>query len=155
MRFLICVALFAGVCFAEDVVQATTCELAQHPERYQHKLVEVTSDVSQGFEDFTLYDPSCKYSVWIEYGGRVGSGVIYCCGSHPKKRSKALTIDGIETKLVEDKVYRKFAAKPNSAQAHLVGRFFAKPEASLGGYGHIGCCHLFVIQQVLDFQSSK
>jgi hypothetical protein len=155
MRLLFLALVTLGACCAEDVVQATTCELTQRPQQYHHKLVEVTSAVARGFEDFTLSDSSCSGNVWLEYGGRTGSGIIYCCGSHPKKRSKALTVDGIETKLVDDKVFRRFAAASDGVQARLVGRFFAKPDGPLGGYGHLGCCHLFVIQQVLDLQASK
>jgi hypothetical protein len=154
MRVLILMALLAVGCFAEEAVQATTCDLVQNPKLYHHKLVEVTSAVSRGFEDFTLSEPSCMYSVWIEYGGKKGARTVYCCpGRTSRTRFTALTVDGIKTTLVDDKMFRRFDDESKKGvQARLVGRFFAKPVGTRTGYGHLGCCSLFVIQQVLDVQ---
>ena len=52
-------------------------------------VVEVTAFVSHGFEHFTLFDPRCESKepgVWLEYGGRMGSRTIYCCGVLAVKR---------------------------------------------------------------------
>ena len=79
----------------EQPLIVTACELKANPVAYNHKLVEVTSFVSYGFADFTLFDPSCPGSqeVWLEYAGTLSSGVMYCCGvtdvrSRPSERLK-------------------------------------------------------------------
>lgn len=159
MLVLILMAMLASGCLAQEIVHATACELEQHPELYHHKLVEVTSAISREFENFTLADPSCSTGAWIEYGGKKSSQTIYCCpgSGGVRKRSKPLIIDGIETKLVDDKMFRKFDKESKKGvQARLVGRFFAKPrEGFMGGYGHFGCCNLFVIERVFEVQPLK
>jgi len=39
--------------------------------------------------------------------------------------------------------------------ATLTGVFFAAPKGALGGYGHLGCCHLFAIQQISDVDARR
>jgi hypothetical protein len=39
--------------------------------------------------------------------------------------------------------------------ATLTGVFFVGPKESLGGYGHLGCCHLLAIEQVSDVAARR
>lgn len=42
--------------------------------------------------------------------------------------------------------------------ATFTGRFFAgkkRPDGTLGGFGHRGCCHLFVLEQISDVASNR
>ncbi|HEV3041317.1 MAG TPA: hypothetical protein VHA33_26370 [Candidatus Angelobacter sp.] len=65
--------------------------------------------------------------------------------------------------LVADKRFREFDSliqrQPSSlVHASLIGRFFAGNPLNTGssiilGYGHMGCCSLLAIQQVLDVDS--
>jgi hypothetical protein len=142
--------------------KVTLCQLTQDPAAYNHKLVEVTAFVSHGFEDFTLFDPNCpsaQFRVWLEYGGTAASGTIYCCGGTAKRsRPKQLRVENVPIPLVSDKRFREFDRllqhPPDSvAHATIVGRFFAgnaSAPQSPGGYGHLGCCSLLAIQQVLS-----
>ena len=156
----------------ERVVTATVCELTSTPEQFNRKLVRVSGSISRGFEDFTLADQSCRSqnqpdSVWLEYGGMVGSRTIYCCGPIPvRERSKTLVIDGITTSLVQDSVWREFESATYrddgataTARATIIGRFFAgrtidSPDGSTtwNGYGHFGRYSLIAIQQVVSIQ---
>jgi hypothetical protein len=63
---------------ADELVKVTLCQLIENREAYNHKLIELTSFVSHGFEDFTLFDPECssRLGVWLEYGGRAVSGTM-------------------------------------------------------------------------------
>lgn len=151
----------------------TTCQLERDPAAYHHKRVQVTTFVSHGFEDFTVFDPECSTSfpnsspVWLEYGGLVTSGTIYCCGvSSERRRPKQLVIDGVPIPLVDDARFREFdmliqRAPDSVVRATLIGRFFAgeralHPEAdSWGGYGHLGCCSLLAIEQVVSVEPQK
>ncbi len=134
------------------------------PALYDHKLIRVTGQVSHGFENFTLRDPTLDANafVWLEYGGRVASKTTYCCGSAPGElRTGVLTIDGIAIPLKADKQFRRFDALVKRkeaivAQVTMVGRFFAGERTSSPngdtwtGYGHLGCCSLLAIRQIVS-----
>jgi hypothetical protein len=148
---------FAVVAFSEEPEKVSVCQLKSDPSSFNHKLVEVESFVSQGFEDFTLLEPSCGSwpTVWLEYGGESVSGTMYCCGvTDARTRPKQLEVENISIPLVADENFRKFdqlLRVPSAyavAHATIVGRFFAGEKGR--GYGHMGCCSLLVIQQILS-----
>lgn len=144
--------------------KVTLCQLKNDRAAYNHKLIQVTGFVSHGFEDFTLIDPSCssRLDVWLEYGGTAASGTMYCCGvTAERSRPQPLVIENIPIPLVDDERFREFdkvlQRRPNSVvHATIIGRFFSgeKEESARGvfwgGYGHMGCCSLLAIQQVVS-----
>ncbi|MBX7221782.1 MAG: hypothetical protein K1Y36_17650 [Blastocatellia bacterium] len=146
----------------ETPIKVTPCELQNAPATYNHKLIEVTGFFSHGFEDFSLVDPTCqmRFGVWLEYGGEVNSGTVFCCGpSAERKRSKPLTVEGIPVPLRADETFMAFDSLLQHASevvlhGTVVGRFFSgktSPDGEargLPGYGHMGCCSLLIIQQV-------
>jgi len=149
----------------ETPEKITICKLKNDPAAYRHKLVQVEGFASHGFEDFTLFDPNCPYSpmIWLEYGGTVASGTIYCCGpSDARSRAKEMVVEGVSVPLVDDSLFRRFDKLLHDeadtvAHASVVGRFFpgerepsANASGNWGGYGHFGCCSLLVIQQVIS-----
>jgi hypothetical protein len=123
--------------------------------------------VSHGFEDFTLFDPTCPTwpDIWLEYGGTVASGTMYCCGvTSNRGRPQDLEVEKTVVPLVDNESFRAFdkliQRSPDSVlHATIIGRFFAgsddhaPPGNSLRGYGHMGCCSLLAIQQVLSVDS--
>jgi hypothetical protein len=158
---LLSVPCFAGNAFCEEPVKVTLCELKKNPTAYNHKLIEVTEFVSYGFEHFALFDPNCSEwpDVWLEYGGLVASGTIYCCGiPADRSRPKQLVVEGIPIPLINDERFRQFDSllhrlEESVVHATIVGRFFAgdiKPGVLGGGWGHFGCCSLLAIQQVIS-----
>lgn len=167
VRIFLALLLFscaAATAFSEEPLETTPCKLKNDPSAYNHKLVALTGFISHGFEDFTLFDPNCPYSpeLWLEYGGTAASGTMYCCGaSNNRSRPGEMVVEGIPIPLVEDDLFRRFDKlilhQPDSdsvVHAKLVGRFFAGERQRLrngnwGGYGHMGCCSLLAIQQVL------
>ena len=155
-----------GAVPVEAPLKVTPCALKADPEAYDHRLVEVSGFVSHGFEDFSLIDPSCASGagIWLEYGGTVGSGTIFCCGvSADRHRPEPMSVEKIRTRLVEDRVFHEFdkLIQRESILIHatLIGRFFAGHEQdgpggeSPRGYGHFGCCSLLAIQQIRDVDS--
>ncbi|HEX5235410.1 MAG TPA: hypothetical protein VFW25_08775 [Silvibacterium sp.] len=161
-------------------IQVSLCEIKAHPEKYLEKLVEFTAVASHGFEDSMVEDSRCTWrngspEVWMEYGGRRSTDTMYCCGFSPKPtRDKALIIDGIPLSLVDDEKFQEFDArlhpkhsKPqrasNTVKATLRGRIFGRYEGIDGtqespawsGYGHMGCCMLFVVTQVMSVDTPK
>lgn len=98
----------------------------------------------------------------MEYGGTAGTGTMFCCpGSPDRSRPKPLKVEGLAIPLVANDRFREFDRllhiPPDSiVHATLIGRFFAgkketfKGSTLWGGYGHLGCCSLFVVEQVIS-----
>ena len=157
----------------EQPVRVSLCEIKAHPENYVHKLVEFTAIASHGFEDSMVEDSHCSWpghgpGVWMEYGGKRSTATMYCCGLSPKPdRPDTLVIEGISLDLVDDQTFREFDRRlhpkhskqrsSDTVRATLRGRIFARYEGIGGtqqnpewrGYGHMGCCMLFVVTQVV------
>lgn len=164
LALFLSVVSVTAVANCQQIAKVTVCQLEKDPPAYNHKLVQVTGFVSHGFEDFTLFDPACPtwLSIWMEYGGTVASGTMYCCGvTNARTRPKELEVEKIPIPLVDDEHFREFdrllQRKPDAVvHATIVGRFFAGRLVHLqkgtywGGYGHMGCCSLLAIQQVLS-----
>lgn len=155
---------------AETKAQETSvCELKNQPTKYNHSIVKVSGYFSRGFEDSSLYDPSCKARqwIWVELGGKKSIGVMYCCGFTPKRtREEELEVEGIKLPLTEDAnfaKYDKFLADGKNVKATVIGTFFSGEEtqyaedapAFYGGYGHKGIGSLFVVQEVLSIEVTK
>jgi hypothetical protein len=171
---LMAVALWAGTDGRSEIMResppagekVSLCALQTDPAAYNHKIIDVRAVVSHGLNDFTLSDPRCepRSRVWLEYGGRVNSETEYCCGVKAGPRTADLVVEGIATRLIDDALFRRFDARVRtrddvSFRAHLIGRFFAglkqhTPKGDFwGGYGHLSCCSLLVIQQVLAVEA--
>ena len=149
---------------SEQPEKITVCELKSDPGKFNHKLIEVTAFISHGFEDFALFDPDCPAwpDVWLEYGGINASGTMYCCGvTAARTRPKQIVVENIPITLLDDERFREFdkliQRRPDSVvRGTIVGRFFAGQEQKVAagshwmGYGHMGCCSLLMIQQVLS-----
>ena len=161
-------AVLAGHAHAplESPQEVEICALQAQPAAYDHKLIDISGTVSHGFEDFQLSDRTCgkPFGLWLEFGGKATSGTIYCCsGSRDRtRRPSDLVVEGLTVPLVENALFKAFDARiiqsprQTSFHAKLRGRFFSgKLQQSpggpewWGGYGHMGCCSLLVIQQVL------
>jgi hypothetical protein len=146
----------------------TYCDLSRDSGFYNHKLVRLTAFVTHGFEDFHLADPSCHtqdFRVWVMYGGNVQSNTMYCCPGEAagKTRPQPLTIEGIEIQIVQDVNFKEFADllakdEDTTVRVTVVGRFFSGEKAAVDGgarwrgFGHMGCCSLFVIEHVESFE---
>jgi hypothetical protein len=120
----------------------------------------LTAFVSFAFEEFQVWDPTCSrsradFSLWVTYGGALNSGAIYCCPGEVGARSVAVPYPVVDDKTLRD--FRSLLIKERDTVVHatLVGHLLVKPSAdqSFGGYGHMGCCSMFVIEQVESFEA--
>src|SRR6266404_264484 len=150
----------------EEPLKVGVCQLTSAPATYNHRLIEITGFVSHGFEDFTISDPTCSSwgGIWLEYGGTAASGTMYCCGvTANRSRPESLMVEQMTIPLVDDPQFREFDKlihhRPDSiVYATIVGRFFSGKEQKTArgvfwhGYGHMGCCSLFAIQQVISVE---
>jgi hypothetical protein len=146
------------------------CDLQHDPAGHDHQEIQVSGAVVHDFENFSLSDARCHSpsGVWLEYGGALNSQTMYCCGHAPgSPRGETLRVDGIALPLVDDALFRRFDDRNKSVSgrvtfgATLVGHFFAgkkkqRPDGLVywDGYGHLGCCSLLVIQQVVDVRDA-
>jgi hypothetical protein len=156
--------LFAQSSSATEPRQVTYCELSKDPAAYNHQLVQLTAFVSHGFEDFQIREPDCPtqgFSIWLMYGGKAESNTAYCCPGEAggEMRSQSLSIEGVKLPLLDDQKFRQFAdllkkESDTTVRATVVGRFFSGKKEFINastywrGFGHMGCCSLFVIQGV-------
>lgn len=141
------------------------CELAGNPAAHNHELVRLNAFVTHGFENFMLADPTCvsppHSSIWVMYGGKAESSTVYCCPGEGGRasRSKTLEVESVQIPLVADRVFLQFTQllkkEPDTTvRLTAIGRFFSGKEETLKdstywrGYGHMGCCSLFVIQKI-------
>ncbi|MGB6677679.1 MAG: hypothetical protein WBE44_13380 [Terriglobales bacterium] len=154
----------------EEVVSVSACEIFSDPARYNHKLVKVTGTVSHGFESFFLSDQACAQfgdAIWLEYGGKQGSGTVFAGGpSSDRKRPSTLIVEGISTSIVDDAQFERLDALIRSkrsvtAAATIVGRYFSgeleknnvTAHPFWDGYGHLYGYSLLVIQKVESVHS--
>jgi hypothetical protein len=158
----------------EQPVRVSLCDIKARPENFLHKLVEFTATASHGFEDSMVEDSRCSWpdhgpGIWMEYGGKRSTATMYCCGFSAKPdRPDTLVIDGVSLDLVNDDIFREFDKRlhpkhpkqrsSDTVRATLRGRVFARYEGIGGtkqnptwrGYGHMGCCMLFIVTQVVS-----
>lgn len=144
----------------------TLCQLATDSKPFDRARIRITTFVRFGFEDFSLFDPTCdkntRFSFWVTFGGDVASGAIYCCpGEGMPGRSTPSAKAAFP--LVDDKNYRAFrqllqSEGDTTVRVTAVGTLLRKPDPEPGnlmsamrGYGHMGCCSLFVIEQIERF----
>jgi hypothetical protein len=156
---------------AQEPRNVSPCELAKDPAAHDHELVRLTAFVTHGFEDFILTDPNClglseHFSVWVTYGGKTQSNTVYCCPGEggQEMRSEGLSVEGIQIPLLTDTTFQGFTKllskeHDSTVRVTLAGRFFSGEEQTFNGstswrgFGHLGCCSLFVIQRVEAFEA--
>jgi hypothetical protein len=149
---------------------ATYCEIAKDPKVYNHEFVRLSAFLTHGFEDFGLAEPNCPappvhFSIWVMYGGKAESNTAYCCPGETggEQRSEPLVVEGIKTPLESDAMFQQFTdllkrERDTTVRVTVVGRFFSGKKLAINGstywrgFGHLGCCSLFVIQRVERFE---
>jgi hypothetical protein len=136
----------------------SVCELAASPAKFDGKLLRIHTYMSRGFEDSTLHDPECaeealvnwqssgtpKVLIWSDFANEVGNYKV--------KRFAPLVNDE------QLKEFHRFLREQGSTRqltgATLIGTFYAEKSITVNGhtskqgYGHMGCCSLFVISRV-------
>ena len=143
--------------------EPSICQVLADPGKYNQKLVQVTGFFSLGFEESSLYDLQCdsRFSIWYDFGGKNSTGTMYCCGVVPSRtRPEEIIVENIPIPLVVDQNFQTFdqlLRRAGIVRANVIGRFFSGEKSTSpngkewwGGYGHLGCCPLFMIQQVVS-----
>lgn len=155
----------------ENPVEVPGCDLVRNPKAFDGKLISVRGTLNVYFEDFSLGIRNCdtKRGIWLAFGGDVPGIVMSMANDNVRKPGANLEVNDVPYGIKKDGNFRGLYAliaarhgdKPDySVTATLTGTFFAGEERKLadgksgfGGYGHLGCCSLFVITQVSDVES--
>jgi hypothetical protein len=139
------------------VTDTTVCQLRSSPAGFDHKQIRVNAYLSLGFEEASMHDPSCledsstngqssnrdERDIWVEFANRA---------EHEGVKDFLPLVEDAKLRQFNDVFNQRDGQMP---RAVLVGTFYqAKPpedskrrEISFG-YGHMGCCHLFVVSRV-------
>lgn len=171
-------ALPAFVCLAQEPIKVTPCDLVTIPERYAGKLVEVRGRVDLAFENFTLAQPGCegKYPrIWLMFGGDEPTPIASTVNDNERRPGSMMKVQGQPIPLIHDAALDLFNRRLNAERvspigdrpcydcylydvtASLIGVFFQDPNGGrpMGGYGHMGCCHLLAIERVKDVNAER
>lgn len=174
MPFRLCVL---AIVLASWLFQAQTpatedvdiCQVLQNPGSYDGKRVSFRGRLEFEFEGDHIDDSNCGLpplhtGIWWDYGGEGASAFS----------ADAARIQAETSPIVRDAQFDAFTAhtgayrtlQPNGQQckshkacayyevvATYTGKFFAGRTGAgkvLPGFGHMGCCHLFVIERISD-----
>jgi hypothetical protein len=159
-------------------LKVSLCDLVKQPEKYTRQWVEVRGAVNLGFEDFTLRTRACgeKYQIWLAYGGDEPTPTMSTVNDLERRPGVVPKVDGIPVTLQRDanlellkgRLAARRVTAPDGSMCDaecrlydvtgtLVGLFMAAPKGArpLSGYGHLGCCHLLMIQRVTDVEAVR
>ncbi len=174
VSFFSLLALFAFVQKAraqEPPRDVSFCEVAKHPKSFDGKMIRVRGSLSVDFEDFSLVDRGCdsQQGIWLAFGGDVPGLVPSTVNDNSRKPGVDIKVKGVPYGITKDENFRRLYAliaarhgdKPvYRVTATLTGAFFAGQRRELpdgktdyAGFGHLGCCALFVIMQVSEVES--
>lgn len=149
--------------------ETSVCSLSSAPQTFNGKDVRVRGFIDLSFEDFTLHSKDCdlKTGIWLIFAGDVATPTVSTAGDNYRTPAMHFRMKGKEYFLKKDDNFRRFYALMTAVRdekpayrvtATLRGAFFserkgASDESEWGGYGHLGCCDLFVITGVSDVES--
>ena len=160
----------------------TPCQLQSFAQELDGKEVTVRAGLRVGFEDSSFVsDCGAEWlNIWVTFGGDVDTPTVYCCGDHDRPTGSTPTVENVRLPLRKDDSFKEFmrlldAQLPLAptgvpcfydcylyrVTATFKGHFFRGSRTVLPdgrvhymGYGHLGCCSLFVIQEVSDIEST-
>lgn len=170
------VFLLAAAGRAQVPVDVRLCDLVKEPQKYSDKLVRVRGQVSLAFEDFSLRPADCGEgrSIWLAYGGDEPTPTISSVNDQERKSGSVLRVHGMPVPLQRDASLELFRrrlaaqrlARPDGSSCYdrecylydvtatLTG-VFAAAQDRFPRYGHLGCCHLLVIEQVASVDARR
>ncbi len=169
---------FSRLAQAQSPVAVSPCELAANAAKYHKRVVQVRGFISVAFENFTLATNDCGAGerwIWLSYAGDEPTPTMSTVNDQARKSGSAPILDGKRLELRRDAsldlLKKRLTAErlgmPGGkgcydrecylydVKATITGTFLAAPERKLGGYGHLGCCHLLIIQAVDDVDPKR
>jgi hypothetical protein len=151
----------------DSIRDVEVCDLLKHPESFDSQVVRFRGQLIFEFENDHVNDDSCGLpilhrGIWWDYGGESILAL-----AQDAKRIKAMTSPvqrDAQFALFEARTQDRRKIRPDGEPCHtsrecalyevvatFTGRFLARG----GGYGHKGCCHLIVIEQISDVEAMR
>jgi hypothetical protein len=143
------------------------CDVLQSPDRFDKQTIQLRGNVHLAFEVFNLTSEECPNkwpSIWLAFGGDAATPTMSTVNDTVRVPGSARTFGGIAVSLVKDENFERFFALISARRgrdplyhvtASLTGTFLAgnrklqsNGRPHMPGYGHLGCCFLFVISRV-------
>jgi len=175
--FVLCSSFFAvgQVQPAPPPREVQVCELLRDPLAFDKQVIRFRGRLLFEFEGSLVDDHACELhvyhpSVWWIYGAN----------PLPPSPRKSKVTASLISPILRDEPFDKFdeyrrlrrSSLPDGGQctshrqcayydvvATFTGRFFSGEQqhghVGMGGYGHMGCCHLFVIEQISDVDAIR
>jgi hypothetical protein len=158
--------LGANLAFAQAPLETSLCAVSKDPKAFDGKNIRVKGTFHVSFESFTVFAKGCeaKSAVWVAFGGDVPGIVTSLANDNVRRPGVDVTVDGAPYGIKKDdnfrRLYALLAARHGEeamyrVTATVTGVFLSGDEqkggdgkARFGGYGHLGCCSLLVIQEV-------
>jgi len=159
--------------YGSDSATLSPCDLMNNPAKYNKQTIQVRGRVLVAFENFSLATSECdgegKRWIWLTYGGDEPTPIMSTVNDQERRPGSAPSVDGKPVLLRRNKSLELFKNRlaaqrigrpgENSCYdracylydvtATITGVFLAAPkDFRRGGYGHLGCCHLLIIQAV-------
>jgi hypothetical protein len=145
------------------------CDLLKDPKAFSGTNIQIRGTIISEFEIFNIGDDSCSRSnrpgIWLMFGGDVDCPTPSTWNDVNRPKGKNVKFDGVEYSLVKDKSFSKLhnaitlrrdKKSVYRITASLEGTFFAgDTENTMPGYGHIGCCYLFIIHKISQVEVQK
>lgn len=173
---LVCLLVRAG--HSQTPIEVSLCDLVKEPSKFSNQVVSVRGRVAIGFEEFSLDGLACGErlrNVWLMYGGDEPTPTTSTVNDQERNPGSVLRVRGTPVPLQHDASLELFRGRlvaervggPDDLGCHelqcrlydvtatLTGIFLAAPDDRVGGYGHLGCCHLLVIQSVSDVSARR
>lgn len=174
--FILLILLFPAFTPAQSTptavpISVSLCDLLKTPQVYNGKQIQIHGKINLEFEDFSIYDSSCNTwpGIWLMFGGDVSTPTKSTVNDNSRLPGRNIKVDGVEYGIVKDQNLNDFSKgilarqdrkTLNRVTATLTGTFLAGRASQQSdrfpnkpGYGHLGCCYLFIIQQVLAVET--
>jgi hypothetical protein len=155
--------------------EVEVCQILSDPNAFDGRMVRLRGRLDFEFEDHSVNDLACGQpllhtGIWWVYGGD-----SYLAREPELKNVQSLTSPVLKDAQFEEfdvrtRAYRRSKPDGGTCRSHhecayydvvatYTGRFVAgkiRPGRTLaGGFGHMGCCHLFVIEQISDVEARR
>jgi hypothetical protein len=166
--FILVLLLLTPACHAQAPVEVSPCDLVKHPETYNNKVIQIRDRVLIAFEDFSLDANGCGdrlRSVWLAYGGDEPTPTMSTVNDQSRPTGSVLKVNGKPIFLAHDESLELFKRRLSAVRVGVPGGNLYEVTATFtgyffeahkdGGYGHLGCCHLFVIQKVAAVEARR
>ena len=164
--FLLCGAATFPQGVPVAAVDVSLCNVAKDPKAFDGKSIRVKGTFHVSFEVFTVSEKGCdiENGAWVAFGGDVPGIVTSLANDNVRRSGVDMTVNGTSYGIKKDdnfrRLYALLAARRGEeamyrVTATVTGVFLSGDEqkggdgkTSFGGYGHLGCCSLLVIQEV-------